>query len=153
MVIAKLKCPNTEPETIERKIPSEKEHLFYVVDVFTCGDKTGRKMNLDDKTVMIKCEVVGGEEEGRSLLLRIALDETDRGFFMTRLFCKAIGLPYHGDIVIDTDMFINCQFFATVKHNNGFANIKSFNFEKLIKNERTVIAQASNTEIAWDDNM
>lgn len=134
---------NEEPEQKTFKIPSEGEHLFQVVDLFTIDDATGVKMSLDENTVCAKCEVCGGEEEGRSILIRASLDITWKGFFATRLFLKALGEPYKGDKVdIDTDNWIGRQFYATIIHNGQYANIESYSEDKNpIKPE----------EVAWDD--
>lgn len=131
--------PDDEPEQMKFELPSEKEHCFQITDVFTAEDETGQKMSLDENTVLAKCEVCGGDEEGRTLLNRCSLDENWKGFFATRLFLKAISQPYKGDgIVIDTDDWIGRQFYATVVHNKNkagdktYANIGEFNFEKLV---------------------
>lgn len=129
--------PDTEPEQKSFDRPSEKEHLFQAVDVFTYEDTIGQKINLDENTVSVKCEVVGGDEEGRTLLNRLRLDMEHGGFFATRLFLKAIGEPYKGDIDIDTDQWIGKQFYATVVHSGDYANIREYNYERnpIIKTE------------------
>lgn len=158
MVKRKLDTTTEEPEQITFKMPSEKEHLFQVVDVF---DNTyqGNKFNLDLDTVMAKLEVVGGDEEGRSILNRLSLDPEWKGFFATRQFLKAIGESYKGEIDIDTDEWIGRQFYATVIHNpanNGkvYANIEVYNYEKMITQERKpkteTQAHEEEAEVAWD---
>jgi hypothetical protein len=146
-----VKMPESEPEQKQFKIPSEKEHLFQVSDIFTYQDETGARLGLDPYTVSVKCEVVGGEEEGRTLLNRISLNPEWKGFFATRLFLKALGFQYKGEIEIDTDDFQGCQFYATVVHtevNNGkvYANIGEYNFRKIVENKAPL---NSKEEIEW----
>lgn len=138
MVRRSYDLPDDEPDTKKFELPSEKEHLFQITDVFTNQDETGRKFNLDDNTVVAKCEVVAGDEEGRTLLQRCSLDQEWKGFFATRLLLKAIGQDYKGKgLSIDTDFWIGCQFYATVTHNvnNGktYANIEEYNFDKRVE--------------------
>jgi hypothetical protein len=122
---------DNEPDQKTFNLPSETEHLFQVVDVFTMESEIGMKLGLDENTVSVKCEVAIGDELGRTLLQRCSLDETWKGFFATRLFLKAIGEAHKGTgIEIDTDRWIGRQFYAVVKHNGKFANIAEYNFEK-----------------------
>lgn len=149
-----VNCGEGEPEQKQFNLPSEKEHLFNVTDIFTYEDEMGAKLNLDDNTISVKCEVVGGEEEGRTLLHRLNLDPNSRGFFATRLFLKALGLNYKGSIDIDTDDFVGRQFYATVVHNGKYANIDAYNFDKKI--EQVTLAKVEKSgveEIAWDDDI
>ena len=160
MVKRSGKAPDTEPEGSGNfKLPSEKEHLFQVVDVY---DETyeSNKFNLDRDTVIAKLEVVGGEEEGLSLLNRCVIDFDGKGFWATRLFLKAIGEPCRDEFEIDTENWIGRQFYATVVHNKGknektYANIKEYNFEKLV--DQHYISPTPDPEvnkekeIAWDD--
>lgn len=158
MVRRSYDMPDDEPEQIKYELPSEKEHLFQITDVFTNQDETGRKFNLDDNTVIAKCEVVVGDDAGRTLLQRCSLDQEFKGFFATRLLLKAIGQDYKGKgLSIDTDLWVGCQFYATVTHNvyNGktYANISEYNFDKRVeqvvkKNEEK---PKSSEEIAWDE--
>lgn len=161
MVKRTVNAPDTEPEQSSFEIPSAKEHLLQVVDVFD-SSYDGNKFNLDENTVIAKCEVVGGEEEGRSLLNRCSLDDSWKGFFFTRLLLKAIGLPHKGQIDIDTDEWPGRQFYAMVGHSehNGkiYANIKEFNFDKMVDNSGapTKAQEQSDSpvgEIAWDDDV
>lgn len=123
-----------EPEQPKFDLPSEKEHLFQVSDIFTCNDEMGQKLKLDNDTVSVKLEVCGGEEEGRTFLHRLTLDENNKGFFATRLFLKAIGMDYKGKgLTIDSDMWVGCQLYATVVHNGKYANIDQYNFDKKIE--------------------
>ena len=158
MVKRSYNLPDTEPEMNQNLLPSERNHTLQVIDVYTCEDETGQKLNLDEDTVSVRCESVGGDENGRSLLHRLMLDENNKGFFATRLFLKAIGQPHKGPgVTIDTDMWPGEQFSAFIIHNkssNGkvYANIDTYSLDgsydpskipdpKPIKNE----------EIAWDE--
>lgn len=142
-----------EPEQMSFELPSEKEHLFQVVDV-------DEDLDPDPDIVYVKCEVVGGDEEGRSLLQRLSLDDGWKGFFATRLFLKAIGEQYKGEqFPIDSENWIGRQFFATVKHTKGkektYANIDQYNFEKLV--EQKIIQRPTQEKNdaggGWDDNV
>jgi len=146
------KTSEEEPEQSSFDMPSEKEHLFQVADIFD-KNNAPEKLTLDDDTVSVKCEVVGGDEEGRTLLNRLTLIFDGKGFFATRLFLKAIGQPHKGDIEIDTDQWQGAQFYATVIHNGKYANIEKFNFEKLVENKTPVTlgrAQPDGT-VQWDE--
>lgn len=150
MTKRQVSAPNTEPDQKEFKHPTQKEHLFQVVD-FVKND--------DPNIELVKLEVVGGDEQGRSLLHRVSLDSTWNGFFTTRLFLKAIGLTYKGDFEIDSDEWIGRQFYATVVHNEDkktkkvYANIKEYNFDKMIENNIHITKSepVSKKDIAWDE--
>jgi len=135
---------NDEPDKIKYEIPSAKEHCFQVVDVFE-----------DDKNqdiVFAKLEVVGGSEEGRSILHRLSLDIGFKGFFATRLFLKAIGEEYKGNKVdIDTDNWIGRMFYATIVHNGKYANIDEYNFDKLIVQDKS--KKSAPEEVEWDADL
>lgn len=134
MVKRSYNLPDDEPENKKFDLPSEKEHLFKVVAVYDENSEMAVKLKIDSDTVYAKCEVVGGDEEGRTLLQRCSLDENWKGFFLTRLFLKAIGEQYKGNgLEIDTDRWIGRQFYATVIHNGKFANIDTYNFEKKVE--------------------
>lgn len=150
MTIKKILAPDTEPDLVKFELPSEREHLFQVVDKFT------DKMNSD--IVVVKLEVAEGDELGRSLLLRVSLDPEWKGFFTTRLFLKAIGEEYKGEITIDDDNWIGRLFYATIKHNTGnngktYANIDTYNFEKVFENKKQESPKFDELgkEIAWDE--
>ncbi len=119
-------CPDTEPDVTKFEMPSVGEHDFQVVDVIE--DKNSPDI------VMVKLEVASGAELGRSILHRVNLDDSFKGFFATRLLLKAIGEPNKGAIEIDTDNWIGRSFVASIVHNvssgNGktYANIDKFNF-------------------------
>lgn len=159
MVKRNYQMPDNEPEQKSFAIPSEKEHLFQVADIFDI-DRDPYGFSLGPNDVCVKCEVVNGEEAGRTLLHRMNLDQNWKGFFMVRLFLKAIGLPHKGNVEIDTDDFQGRQFYATVIHNEGrngktYANINEFNLDKLIDN-RNVSRETSEVKkteatIAWED--
>jgi len=159
MVKRSYNMPEDEPNTKEFKIPSVKEHLFNVTNIYTYTDAMGAKLKLDENTIGIECEVVGGDEEGRTLINRCSLDQDWKGFFVTRLLLKAIGEPYKGDIAIDTDNWIGRQFYATVLHadhkGKTYANIDKYNFDKVIEQVVRPVSEVkkSEGEIAWDDNL
>jgi len=143
MVKRKITTSNEEPEQRKFELPSEGEHQLQVVDLWT--DKA------DDNIIIVKLEVVG-EEEGRSILHRVNLDSEWKGFFLTRLFLKAIGEAYKGEIEVDEDNWIGKQFFATIVHNVGnngktYANIDEFNFDKVV-----ALDGKQEEEVAWDDD-
>lgn len=141
-----------EPEQQSFELPTEKDHLFQVVDI-------DEELDSDPDIVFVKCEVVGGEEEGRSLMIRLSLDDKFKGFFATRLFLKSIGCEYKGDnFPIWTDEWPGRQFYATVVHNKGkndktYANIAEYNFEKMVDNSNAVIPAtppSTEEEVSWD---
>lgn len=130
MVKRTVNMGDTEPDQKSFKKPSEGQHLFQVVDVFDITNQVG-KMDLDDDTVYVKLEVAIGEELGRSILLRLTINESNKGFFACRLFLKAIGEPHKGQgIEIDTDRWIGRQLYADVIYNGEYANIDGYDFEK-----------------------
>lgn len=154
MVKRTYDLPEEEPEQKKFDIPSEKEHLLQVTDIFTDKDEIGQKLGLDENTVSAKLEVVGGGEEGRTMLNRCNLDENEKAFFFTKMFLKAIGEPYKGKgIEIDSDRWIGRQFYATVVHNKGFANIGEYNFDKQIQQQYREPVGAKTggvNDIAWE---
>lgn len=133
MVKRSYNLPEEDPDKQGFEKPSEGEHLFQVTDVADHTSELGEKLKLDENTLYVKCEIVGGKEEGRSLLQRLSLDDSWKGFFATRLFLKAIGEPHKGQIDVDTDCWIGRQFYAMVVHNGKYANIDQYNFEKVIE--------------------
>lgn len=161
MVKRTVKGDDQEPEQKMFDLPSEKEHLLQVTEVYDI-DNNEFGFDLGPNDVVARLEVAGGEEEGRSLLNRMSIDDKWKGFFATRQFLKAIGEPYKGDTFpIDSDNWTGRQFYATVVHNkakNGkvYANIKEFNLEKLVDNssapkKETEVQQPQSDEVAWDD--
>lgn len=153
---------DNEPDQSSFDLPSQKEHLLQVVDVFDM-DTDGNKFNLDPNTVIAKLEVVGGTEEGRTMLNRLSLDDKYKGFFATRLFLKACSLEYKGDnFAIDTDEWPGCQLYATVIHiqskGKTYANIKEYNFEKMVDNSKAKNLNKPkdnpvSDEVAWDSDI
>ena len=149
MVKRHISAGDTEPEQGSFQLPSAKEHLFQVTDFIDSNDVD---------IVLPKLEVVGGDEEGRSLLNRISLDDKWKGFFATRLFLKAIGEPYKGEIDIDTDNWVGKQFYATVVHNESkgkvYANIGEYKFDKMVEQVDTkpdTVKGVDGKEVAWDE--
>lgn len=147
MVRRTAEAPDTEPENIKFDIPSEKEHLLQIVDVYDRFYEQN-KFKLDADTVIAKLEVVGGDEEGRSLLNRCCIDSKQKRFYFTRLMLKAISLQYKGHFTVDTDEWIGRQLYATVKHSDDgkYANIDEYNFEKVVEN----MEAKKKDEINWD---
>jgi len=139
-----------EPEQRKYELPSEKEHLFQVTDVIEDIDP-------DPDIVHVKCEVCGGDEEGRTLLCRLSLDDNFKGFFATRLFLKAISEPYKGkEFAIDTEEWSGRQFYATVIHNGKYANIEEYNFDKIVQQKSIAGGEdgkkpTKEEAIAWDE--
>jgi len=139
-----------EPEVKDFPLPSEKEHLFQIADIIETIED-------DPDIVHVKCEVVGGDEAGRTLLNRCTLNDNGRGFFATRFLLKSIGCQYKGDnFPIDSDEWQGKQFYATVVHNKGYANIKEFNFDKIVEKQPTGIGGGKDVDnkpdgpVEWD---
>lgn len=159
MVIRQAKAGDSEPEQMKFDLPSEREHLLQVTDIVTFEDELGAKLGLDQDTVSVKLEVVGGEEAGRTLLQRLSLDSNWKGFFATRLFLKAIGEQYKGDITLDTDSWVGKQVYANVIHAQSkgktFANIESYNYEKPIEQYKSPVGETPKVEdpkdIQWEN--
>lgn len=154
MVKRNYNLPDSEPEQSSFEKPSETEHLFQVTNIHMPDDEMGKKLKLDEDSVSVECEVVGGKEEGRTLLQRLTLDESAKGFFATRIFLKAIGEEHKGQIEIDTDRWIGRQFYATVVHSGKYANIDQYNFDKKIEQQYQKPLEATPItpdEIEWDE--
>lgn len=147
---------NDEPEQAKFDLPSEKEHLFQITDIYTISDEMGQKLKLDNDSVSVKLEVVGGEEEGRTLLQRLTLDENAKGFFATRLFLKALGMDYKGTgLIVDSDLWVGLQLYATVIHNGKYANVNQYNFDKKIDQKPQQIKNPDGvvnpSDISWEN--
>lgn len=161
-MVRRVNAPDAEPEESNFKIPSEKEHLLQIVD-FWVDDK-------DPNIIVAKIEVVGGDENGLSLLQRVNIDDTLKSFYYTRMFLKSIGEPYKGSFDINEANWAGRQMYATVKHSkskNGsktYANIDQYNFDKRVEQVATPMSGAKPTmtaeerqkkidanEIAWDE--
>jgi hypothetical protein len=142
-----------EPTESNFKIPSVKEHLFQVTDVNPLVVPDG----VDENIQVVKLEIVGGDEEGLTLLLRVNLDPEWKGFYFTRLFLKAIGEPYKGLFETDTDHWCGRQFYATVKHTQSkdgtktYANIDEYNFSKPVEQYKPPVGTTDPSEIAWEN--
>lgn len=146
---------DTEPTESNFKIPSEKEHLLQVTDVNSLKDAGGRE---DENIQIVKLEVVGGDEEGLTLLNRCNLDQGEKAFYFTRLFLKAIGEPYKGAFELDIDHWCGRQFYATVKHAKSkegtktYANISEYNFDKVVEQYKAHVGDNTDDkkeEIVW----
>lgn len=144
-----------EPIESNFRIPSEKEHLFQVVDINPVNTPSG----FNEDIQVVKLEIVGGDEEGLSILNRVNLISEDRSFYFTTLFLKAIGEPYKGQFEIETHNWLGRQFYATVKHTKSkdgsktYANIDKYNFDKKIEQSYKPVGQKEKTseEIIWGD--
>ena len=146
-----------EPEQKQFDNPSEKEHLFQVTDIYTQQDHPDG-FDIDDPDIVFaKLEVVGGDEEGRTILNRLSLDDSWKGFFATRLFLKAIGEEYKGEnFPIDTERWSGKQFYATVVHNPGkndkvYANIKEYNFVKVVEQFDSSSSKPETEPVKWEE--
>lgn len=134
MVTRNYSTDDTEPNESNFKLPSEKEHLFQVVDINPAVMPSGE----DESIQVVKLEIIGGDDNGLSILNRVNLNEDWKGFFFTRLFLKAIGESYKGQFEVETDRWIGRQFYATIKHSKSkdgtktYANIAEYNFDKKI---------------------
>lgn len=148
---------DNEPEAGSFKIPSEKEHLFQVTDVNPLVTPSGEDENIQ----IVKLEVLGGDEEGLTMLNRVNLDPDWKGFGFTRMFLKAIGEPYKGAFELDVDNWVGKQFYATVKHTPSkdgtktYANIGEYNFDKPVEQYKAPVSEIKHTidpkDIAWND--
>lgn len=122
-----------EPTESQFKIPTEGEKLFQVTDINPAVTPSGE----DDNIQVVKLEIVGGDDNGLSILTRVNLNQDEKAFYFARLFLKAIGEPYKGQFEIETDRWIGRQFYATVKHTSSkgktYANIGEYNFDKKVE--------------------
>jgi len=162
MVKRTVNAPDAEPEQKKFEDPSEKEHLFQVSDIYDQQDHPEGFDITDPDICFAKCEVVGGDEAGRTLLNRCCVDEKRKEFFFTRMFLKAISQPYKGDnFPINSDEWQGKQFYATVVHTQNkdktktFANIKEYNFDKMVEQPTIPTPEEvanPEQEVAWDEN-
>ena len=164
MVKRNANAPDTEPEKSNFQPPSEKEHLFQVADVYDQNNHPDN-FEIDDPDMAIaKVEVVGEDEEGRTMLIQCTVDDSLKKFYYTRMFLKAIGCQYKGsNFPINSDEWQGRQFYATVEHNEGkngkiFGNVKEYNFEKMVENPVTGAQDGKDKDtkpdgepVAWDD--
>ena len=137
----KVKVDNNEPTESKFDLPSEKEHCLQITDC-SLVDGTGTIYS-------VKLEVIGSDEAGRTLLNRINIDESQKSFYYCRLFLKAIGCEYKGEFTIDPDEWVGRQAYANIIHNGKYANIDSWNFDKIIKEQPKKPVAGTNEEIAW----
>ncbi len=146
-MVRHVNAPESEPEESNFKIPSQKEHLFQISDY--------SKDEKDENIIVVKCEVVGSDEEGLSILHRVNTDDQSKGFYFTRLFLKAIGEDYKGSFSIDESRWQAKQFYATVIHNKSkdgsktYANIKEYNFEKKIEQQSKPVTKTE--DMGWGE--
>lgn len=136
-------APQEEPEQFER--PSESEHLLQVTDVNPAMNPDGPS----DHIYSVKLEVVGGEDEGKTLLHRVNIDDSEKAFYYCRMFLKALQEPYKGEFDIDPDNWVGKQFYATVKHNGKYANIEEYNFDNKVENQYKKPVAEAQTESEW----
>lgn len=151
-MVRHVNAPDTEPEESNFKIPSEKEHLFQISDF---------SYDTDADVIIVRCEVVGSDEEGLSILHRVNINDQWKGFYFTRLFLKAIGEEYKGSFDIDESRWQARQFYATVVHNKSkdgsktYANIKEYNFDKKIEQQYKApvgeLKNNDNNDIKWEE--
>lgn len=125
MSIRHVKADESEPTESNFPLPKECEHLFQVTD--------GWNDEKDSDIHVVKLEIVGGEDEGKTILQRVNTNDSLKSFYYTRLFLKSISEPYKGEFDINTDNFIGKQFYATIKINGKYANISDYNFDKKIE--------------------
>ena len=142
-----------EPES-DFKLPTEGEYLFQVTDVNPLVEPSGENENIQ----IAQIEIVGGEFEGTTILNRCNLKQSEKAFYFTRLFLKAIGEGYKGEFDIDPDNWVGKQFYATIKHTKSkdgtktYANINEYNFDKNVENQyKPPVSENKTGDIAWGD--
>lgn len=139
-----------EPEQMSFALPSEdRKHLFQITESWDI-DNPHKKLNTDENTVIVKLEVVDGDEAERTMLHWVNLDDKWTGFFRTKLFLKSIGEPYNGvDFPIISDNWQARRFYATVTHTDDgkYANIDQF-----FEDESKALNEGSqkNDSISWE---
>jgi hypothetical protein len=146
---------DTEQTESQFKIPSEKEHCLTVTEVNPLKTPDGTE---DDNIQIVKLEIVGGDEEGLTMINRVNLDQSQKSFYFARLFLKAIGEPYKGEFFVETDRWIGRTFYARVQHTESkgktYANISEYNFTKVVEQYKPPINNNPNgvtdpSEIQW----
>ena len=144
-----------EPES-NFKLPPVAEYLFQVTDVNPLVEPGGENENIQVANI----EIIGGEFEGTTLLLRLNLKHEEKAFYFTTLFLKAIGEGYKGQFEIETDRWVSRQFYATIKHTKSkdgtktYANIDIYNFDKKITQQfqaKNPDGVKSPEDIAWEE--
>lgn len=153
MVKRNATAPEEEPTQGNFKKPSEGiKHLFQVVDI----------ISEDGDIVVVRLEVSGGKEEGRSVRHRVDCDPDGKGFWATRLFLKAVKEPYKGEISIDSDNWIGREFRSDVVHNPDkndaskvYANLGQYEYDEYDEQKKTDPKLVSPTNptgaVAWDE--
>ena len=113
-----MKYKRTIPEgeeTPKFRITSEGEHKFQIVDIFSESEEK----------IVIKCESLS---EATSILYSVNISPDSKFYWLAKIFLKAIGEPYQGEIMIDTDAWIGRQFKGKVVHttkgDKTYANIR-----------------------------
>lgn len=150
MVKRTINAGDNEPDQKKFESPSAGEHLMQVVDVFDSTNAPG-KMTLDEMTVCVKFEVAIGEELGRTMLCRLSLDPNWKGFFATRMFLKAIGEEYKGNIEMDTDRWIGRQAYVNVVQNGQYTNVDGYNFDKCAGLKQVDVKPTNPADIQWSE--
>lgn len=143
-----------EPTESNFKLPTEGEKLFQVIDINPAVTPSGNDENIQ----VVKLEIIGGDDNGLSILNRVNLNPDEKAFYFARLFLKVIGEPYKGQFEINTDNWQARQFYATVKHTDSkgkkYANISEYNFTKVVEQPFKVKNPDNVTtpeDIAWND--
>ena len=147
-----------EPTQSSFQLPSEGvNHLFQITEVYDFENQHP-KISLGENNTVVKLEVVGGDEEGRTMLHWVNLDDQWTGFFSTRLFLKAIGEPYKGkDFPMNTENWQTRRFLSTVTHSvsekNGktYCNIGEYDIEESLKIKQLGGEVVNPEDISWDN--
>lgn len=143
MPVRHAKADENEPTESNFPLPKEGEHLFQVVD--------GWQDKVDSDVQVVKLEIVGGEDTGKTILQRINTNDQLKSFYYTRLFLKAIDEAYKGEFDIDTDNFIGKQFYAMIVHNGKYANISEYNFNKKIEQYKAPKPVIEGADVNWEE--
>lgn len=115
-----LDFSNVETKTFENV--SEGEHLFIISDAEVKPSKAG-----DSENLVIKAEVTGGDDDGRTLLQFFSLKET--ALWNLKLFLEAVtGSEIEGSINFDEAELVGQTFIGTVKHTEDgkYANLIAY---------------------------
>lgn len=144
MPVRHVKADENEPTESNFPLPKEGEHLFQIVD--------GWEDKNDSDIHVVKAEIIGGDDTGKTILQRINTNDKLKSFYYCRLFLKAISEPYKGEFDISTDNFIGKQFYATIVHNGKYANISEYNFNKKIEQYKPPVGQVEEPkDIQWEN--
>lgn len=114
-----LDFSNVETGGFEK--PSEGDHDFIIEDAEVKPSKAG-----DSENLVIKASVVGGEEDGRSLLQFFSLKQ--EALWNVKLFLEALAGEELDGINIDESDLVGQTFRATVRHSpdGKYANIAAY---------------------------